>query len=351
VTIDGTSRIDVSGRGYLGGGRSGNSSTHGRMIGNTTDGGSDYYSGASYGGLGGRYNNYHVNGAYGDLADPNELGSGGGGQVSTNTNIWGGNGGGLVRLQAQELILDGKIQANGMGSYNRGSGSGGGIRLDVGTLSGQGRIEAVGGNTTYSCGAGGGGRIAVYYDSLTLPQENITAAGGLTLYDGNAKVNGGAGTIYLKASSQQYGELVIDNQSVQTRTNSTPMNPVGRGGIISSTPDSLIASGVKWTSGALIGLHFKPDINGPLVYRIADNDANVLYIDPADGDLTLSAFPGNQFAGVYNFDSVTVEGNAQVYCPDQLRIFGDLTVDDAVMTAPDFQADGVILQNGGVVNQ
>lgn len=59
----------------------------------------------------------------------------------------GGNGGGLVRIVAQTLQLDGIIKANrgsAMGD-NGGGGSGGGIRIDVATLQGAGQINANGG--------------------------------------------------------------------------------------------------------------------------------------------------------------------------------------------------------------
>ena len=53
LTIDSTSKIDVSGRGYLGGWQGGNNNDTGRTLGNTTTGGSGYMTGGSYGGLGG----------------------------------------------------------------------------------------------------------------------------------------------------------------------------------------------------------------------------------------------------------------------------------------------------------
>jgi hypothetical protein len=52
ITVDSTSKINVDGRGYLGGMREGNDCT-GQTIGNTN--GSVYRSGGSYGGLGGVY--------------------------------------------------------------------------------------------------------------------------------------------------------------------------------------------------------------------------------------------------------------------------------------------------------
>ena len=42
-------------------------------------------------------------------------------------------------------------------------------------------------------GAGGGGRIAIFYNVITLPASNITANGGTS---SNATYNGIAGTIF-----------------------------------------------------------------------------------------------------------------------------------------------------------
>ena len=56
------------------------------------------YNGGSYAGLGGAYSGVTVNSAYGDLANPNEVGSGGGGWPNSYYgNRPGGNGGGLVK--------------------------------------------------------------------------------------------------------------------------------------------------------------------------------------------------------------------------------------------------------------
>jgi hypothetical protein len=190
VSIDSTSKIDLSGRGYLGGYSGGNSSTSARTNGNAS--GSTSQSGGSYGGLGGVYGG-SANGLYGDLANPNELGSGGGSDYS---GYPGGNGGGMLRLVTGALTLDGSILADGgAGSYfyyygNGGSGgSGGGIRIDATSVSGSGYIYARGGGST-SRGGGGGGRIALYYGSMSLPQGNIVTSGG-----SGSRV-GSAGTVY-----------------------------------------------------------------------------------------------------------------------------------------------------------
>jgi len=76
-------------------------------------------------------------------------------------------------------------------------GSGGGIRIDVGSLSGTGAISANGSAGVASGGSGGGGgRVAIYYQDaagfdLT---TKVTAFGGT----GSGAPNGGAGTVFLE---------------------------------------------------------------------------------------------------------------------------------------------------------
>ncbi|MBI4323642.1 MAG: immunoglobulin domain-containing protein, partial [Chloroflexi bacterium] len=69
LSIDVSSMIDVTGRGYLAG----------RTMGNTNVGGATGWSGGSYGGRGFSYDNGVSGMVYGDYRNPNELGSGGGG--------------------------------------------------------------------------------------------------------------------------------------------------------------------------------------------------------------------------------------------------------------------------------
>ena len=141
---------------------------------------------------------------YGDLMNPAEPGSGGG-AYSTSEYHGGGNGGGLIRIKAGRLHVDGSIIADGESRINTSGwtwsgGSGGGILIHATTLSGSGTISAKGGSSSNG-GAGGGGRIAVYYDTLELPVENIIASGGVSASGGTAARNGGAGTIFLKPKS------------------------------------------------------------------------------------------------------------------------------------------------------
>ncbi len=216
IQIDATSKIDVTGRGFLGASQPGNirgfdGLTVGFQIGSTGR------SGGSYGGLGGRVD-VGPNPIYGDIRDPNDPGSGG---ARLSSGPPGGNGGGLIRIVAGTLQLNGTIKADG-GSVlgiNVGAGSGGGIRIDVGTLSGAGSMAASGGTGASSGGGGGGGgRIAVFYQNTAgFDLNQITAFGGA------AFSGGGAGTVYLQGPGKESGELIVDNNGVSAASQTTPL--------------------------------------------------------------------------------------------------------------------------------
>lgn len=170
--------------------------------------------GGSYGGEGGKPRFNILPGPnYGNIENPNQVGSGGGGSPCGGCNRTGAAGGGLVKITAQSILLAGSITANGGVTTSTqtigGGGSGGGIKIETGSLAGSGIISANGGEGTtinvYPSGAGGGGRIAIYYDELSLPEGNIQAFGGKLTHPG------AAGTIYLKDNAQANGRLIIDN--------------------------------------------------------------------------------------------------------------------------------------------
>ncbi len=109
-----------------------------------------------------------------------------------------------MRLSAQSLQLDGQILGSGgsVGSLTGGGGSGGGIYVDVGSLSGSGYLKADGGlgrgefwgQGSTPGGGGGGGRVAVYArDFGGFDLAHITALGGTT----NLGNPGGAGTVHI----------------------------------------------------------------------------------------------------------------------------------------------------------
>lgn len=103
-----------------------------------------------------------------------DLGSAGGGPVRSHheaVNLPGGNGGGAITLRAEELVVHGRISADGApgpaGEFDSGGGgAGGGILLQAQRLTLSGIVSARGGRGGESQdvgGHGGGGRIKVFY--------------------------------------------------------------------------------------------------------------------------------------------------------------------------------------------
>ena len=342
ITIDSTSRIDVKGKGYLGGLQGDNGSDVGRTAGNTADGGSAAGNGGGLGGVGGNIAGVTAT-SYGSLINPAELGSGGGGDLVTTVS--GGNGGGFVKLTAPTLTLNGTINSDGMDSA-AGAGSGGSIRLDITTISGSGSITARGGNGGLT--GAGGGRIALYYTSNSIPTGNINASGSAG-GDGSAiNRNGGAGTVYLKQSAKAYADLVINNRGLDSVAASTPLKSAGKGTITVISGSSLIQSNSIWPVSALIGYWLNPNINQPVFFKILDNSADTIFINPADGYLNSLAVPGETFSGVFALNSLTVSGKAHLSTDEQFNVVGDASIDDAIVVAGELIAGRTLLTNGGL---
>src|SRR5262249_35211772 len=150
--------------------------------------GSINYNGGSHGGQGGMYQSA-VGAAYGSMFDPNEPGAAG--SFAGQNCLPCRSGGGVVRIVAGNVQVNGKILANGENSDA--AGAGGSIRIDAAFVTGGGEIRADGGSNV-SGASGGGGRVAIYVIDLGVPLANITAASR----NSNAGTNNGAaGTVYL----------------------------------------------------------------------------------------------------------------------------------------------------------
>ena len=135
-------------------------------------------------------------------------------------NGQGGFGGGNLKLNISGILqLDGFIAANGgtSASLNSGGGSGGGITLNVGTLTGAGTVSANGGAANNLGGGGGGGSIAILYLTNSF-------SGNITAYGGAGANYGGAGTIYQAQTATLGGtaisqQLLVDNGGAPIGTN------------------------------------------------------------------------------------------------------------------------------------
>ncbi|MEA3453052.1 MAG: lamin tail domain-containing protein [Patescibacteria group bacterium] len=170
--------------------------------------------GGSYGGIG-RKNT--ENSIYGNLLEPTDFGSGGGGSLAIPGSCSfrpAGAGGGAIILNIQDkLNLNGMILANGDGgspspdqscrpapSYGcspTAGGSGGSAYIRSNILEGYGTINSNGGGSCYRASAGGGGRIAVYGDRNSFTGSIQSLGGENPAYDG--VYNGQDGTVYLSS--------------------------------------------------------------------------------------------------------------------------------------------------------
>ncbi|HCE66252.1 MAG TPA: hypothetical protein DER40_01640 [Geobacter sp.] len=339
--MDETSSIDVSARGYRGGGRDGNTSCNGITIGGLF--GAASRSGGSYGGYGGIYDGTGSNAPYGQPSEAIYLGSGG---SCGDYGRIGGNGGGLINITASEaLVVNGGILANGgAGStdQNPGGGSGGSISINTSLLQGLGTIAANGGG--YEVG-GGGGRIAISYNYLGNSGQDLAGLRNINAFGGHGShVWGSAGTVLFKKSGQQYGDLYVDdNMTNSTSSAWTPLTPLGFGKITDLTANTLTTDGaVKMAVNGLAGMEINPNLNQSETYKVISNTGTTITVDTTGKpDLTTPgvAGTGNTYAGIYRFDNVHFRRGGFLVMGDRLIVgdtmkideYGQLTHYDATM--------------------
>ncbi len=286
--------------------------------------------GGAYGGLGGvtsnSINKPGLSKSYGSIFGPNRPGSG----SQYGKNYIGGNGGGFIKIEANSILLDGEIRADGAEglSYNSASrsyvpngycGSGGGILIRVKTLSGKGTISASSscrGRNGAMPGGGGGGRIAIYYDSMAkFPLAQLRAYGAQS--KNSNYYSAGAGTIFLKQTSQKYGMLVVDNGGTkgQIPVRETVLPAVGVGNITGLTADSITDKNAQWEPGSLVGhwVYLKNKF-----YLIRENSSDTLKLDTQGADLTQTVKVGDRYEGYLFFDELIVRNNAKLYSRDKI---------------------------------
>ncbi|MDD4017925.1 MAG: hypothetical protein PHV28_08265 [Kiritimatiellae bacterium] len=201
LTIERDGAIDVQGKGWSGGFK-----TLGTGVGNGPGGGA-YMCGASYGGVGtmGQYN-YRLTNVYGTATAPLDPGSGGAGYSGT----WGGHGGGAVRVVATQVVVNGRMNANGskaVGGAHSSGGSGGSIFITCNTLTGTNGLITANAGLSYGGGTGGGsggGRIAVDYNPAAqsgLPSQPFIQFQTGSCLSENKLTVGDIGTLYFPDST------------------------------------------------------------------------------------------------------------------------------------------------------
>ena len=217
--------------------------------------------GGTYGGLGMQ----NPKPTYGSPQSPTCLGSGGGGGTGYGVPTDGPAGGAIKLMVAGNLIVNGRLSANGVAGYN-GGGSGGSVWITGGcTLGGTGEVQVSGATAGNITQAGGGGRISVD-DTVTCNfQGNIrgangSQANGADTYPPGEIVHGcgGPGSIYFGALARQnftvYSNkfLIVGNDIENVFSNLTVYGTLapggsyvglGTGAVIRATNITIAASG------------------------------------------------------------------------------------------------------------
>jgi len=223
-------------------------------------------------------------------------------------------------------------------SYAAG-GAGGSIHVEAAVINGTGRMTAIGGNG-YNRHGGGGGRIAVYYGATSNFgfDTNIKAYGGRFMKNQTTNnANGGAGTIYLRDHTQQYGDLIIDNNdhitepqpqldtastrlpSVAPRTMQTTVTAVEAYNV-TAAPGSFIP-------GALVGIKLTTVPAGPNTFTVIANTDSVIYTLPADGSMSGIINIGDTIIGEHQLRNLIIRKKALVETADRIIVNGTKTVE------------------------
>ena len=208
--------------------------------------------GASYGGRGGKTEDKSYNACYGSIFAPILPGRQGS-NYANDISL----GGGVVRVRARQMTLNGTVDASSVRMWTASEASGGAggaifLAAEQMTCGGKMRLLAKGqnstvhpSNATISTGGGGGGRIALAmgfaskdldeleagtYDTTALKTvaldtvyPGVSAAGGLGAYSGGA---GEAGTavLYAKPSATQ-GLALVETRGVVAVDGSVTVTP------------------------------------------------------------------------------------------------------------------------------
>ncbi len=287
VTIDETSMIDVSGKGCV-------------------DSGLGNYVGGSHGGRGGDYRTNPSRPCFGDFREPADYGGG----------SMGSCGGGIVKIVAGTLRVDGAIVADGvMTDASAGGSAGGSIWLDVGRLEGDGQIRANGASTDWTSG-GGGGRVAIYYDEIVdfdLAGQ-AWAQGGAHGWGENVE-HGGAGTIYLE---NRRGPAII--------LSSVPAGPI-------NTPVDTVE------------IHFLSSID-PSTFTVDD----VVLTGPSGPIVPDNVVPSNKLCYLVNLSApLTEEGRYELTIGPDIRTLNGVAMDQNRNGISD-EPDGDVYRDSFVID-
>jgi hypothetical protein len=335
LTVEAGAILEVSALGHAGGTTSGSPGT--APAGVTA---SASNAGGSHGSLGSLGANSGAAGeVFGSVYEPRYSG-GGGSLASQGSGRRGGFGGGILAINAQEILVHGEIRAKGedrLDGLSGGGGAGGSVLVTADLLSGSGSIDASGGSTKGGNfnpgGVGGGGRVALYVDALSGfdPATQARARGGARLNSSSVILNyAGPGTVYVKLPSQAHGTLYVDQGGTSgLPIPNSPLPSVGLGTVGATYADSADPAAL-WIEPADSAAKFALGCVGMWVriegtdYRVVDQtaDRRRLLLGGASGIVDV----GDAYRGVYKLDEVFVRGGAKLEFKDTNEV-GTFTVD------------------------
>jgi hypothetical protein len=280
LTVETGASIDASDRGY------GLGQTYpGATASTLTSGGSHIGRGGMNGGVSGT--------TFGSVTRPQEAGGG------AQHNGFPTAGGGVVRINATNAIINGAIRANGMASLAAGGGS---VWITSTKITGSGSIEANGSSGGFD--AGGGGAIAVEYSDATSTLPAMTAKSDPAQAN-SATLLGGAGSIVVKGPSSTYGGVTLDNAG---RTGQTSQFPALGTGVAQngSSGNTLVTNRASNIPAYFVG-HFVEvkTATGAAkgIWRIATVNAKTVTLTP-NGSESINIEAGDIWRGAYRFDSL-----------------------------------------------
>ncbi|HKR63211.1 MAG TPA: Ig-like domain-containing protein, partial [Thermoanaerobaculia bacterium] len=281
--------IDASGRGYT-------ANTTYPTAARSTD-----FNGGAHMGRGG-FHSGEWGTTYGSVYQPQEAGGGGG----SCCGVGGTTGGGVVRITAGSLTVDGAIRANS-GDISGTTGAGGSIWIKAGKVLGAGTISANSGNNTNCCnfGSGGGGAVALEYTDATSVLPVLQA------FAGTGNRNGGGGVVYVKGPSSTYGDLTVDNRSINGQITELPS--LGNGTAQTGTTGATLATGRSANIPTYFTGHWVEIRNAAGAvkgtWRIANVPANSTTVTLAPNSTeTIALEVGDKWQGIYLFDKLNLTG-------------------------------------------
>jgi hypothetical protein len=200
LSIDSGSSIDVNGKGY------------------GTDGPGTNIGGGSYGGVG---ENNTPDSIYGSPTEPTDLGSGGSG---------GGLGGGAIFLKISNTFENnGLVSARGYTDNSVTSGSGGSIYVITNNFKGSGVFNANGGDVgNYNgAGAGGGGRIAIFYNTSSFTGSTVANGGSHFRGWGSGYSYGQNGSVHIEQDDNLFKSFACSDGEDNDRDQLIDINDPG----------------------------------------------------------------------------------------------------------------------------